>query len=70
MTQEYVVGEGAMVTTRPNSLCGRLYPVLDWEGCIYLIEKNCSCERVNCDNKIKSGVSPIELAVGLEDVVG
>jgi hypothetical protein len=68
--QEYVVGEGAMVTAWPDSLCGQLYPASGWEGRNYLIEKSSSCERVNCDNKIKSGVSPIKLAVGLEDVVG
>ena len=68
--QEYVVGEGAMAMARPNSLCGRLYPASGWEGRNYLIEKISSCERVNCDNKVKSGVSPIELAVGLENVAG
>jgi hypothetical protein len=59
-----------MVTAWPNSLCVRLYPASGWEGRNYLIEIISSFERVNCDNKIKLGVSPIELAVGLEGVVG
>jgi hypothetical protein len=37
--QDYVIGEEAMVTAQPNSLCGQLYPASGWEGHNYLIEK-------------------------------
>jgi len=58
-------------TAEQKMVCGLQYPRSGVRiKSSNLIEIISSFERVNCDNKIKLGVSPIELAVGLEGVVG